>query len=89
LAFANAPVEVIGNDTVRRECRNKNCDKGPVALQDVEPETHAEAMIQLLENEICTLLTLKELEICSGLTMNYPIYELKPFQSRVTYAIHE
>jgi hypothetical protein len=39
LGFANAPAEVIGNDTVRRECGNKDRDEGPVALQDVEPET--------------------------------------------------
>jgi len=39
LGFANAPAEVIGNHTVRRECGNKDRDEGPVALQDVEPET--------------------------------------------------
>lgn len=76
MGFANAPAEVIGNHTVRRECGNKDRDEGPVALQDVEPETHAEAIIQLLENDIRTISTLKELEIYSGPITNYPIHEL-------------
>jgi hypothetical protein len=46
-------------------------------------------MIQLLENRICIISILKELEICSGPTTNYSIHELEPTRSRMAYAIEE
>lgn len=65
------------------------CDEGPVAPQDVEPATHADAMIPLLENEIRTISTLKELEIKGSTDLSFAEPTITWLQERNKRRIRE
>jgi hypothetical protein len=65
------------------------CDEGPVAPQDVEPATHAEAMIPLLENEIRTISTLKEFEIKGSIDLSFAEPTITWLQERNKRRIRE
>lgn len=65
------------------------CEEGPVAPQDVVPATHAEAMIPLLENEIRTISTLKELEIRGSNDLSFAEPTITWLQERYARRIRE
>jgi len=65
------------------------CDEGPVAPQDVEPATHAEAMIPLLENEIRTISTLEGLEIKGSTDLSFAEPTITWLQERNKRRIRE